>query len=113
MARKKFAVAAWFFAGCAAFVAPASADPSLSRDELDFIGAVAPQGYSGDVYQTVRVGYKVCSLLDQGLSHEAIERFVADSFGDRRDSATYYALLFSQYATYHLCPRHIGEYGNI
>ena len=75
--------------------------------------SLATQGYSGDVYGTVRAGYRVCSLLDDGMSHEGIARFVADTFSDRRENAGYYAALFAQYATYHLCPRHLGEYGPI
>ena len=47
------------------------------------------------------------------MSHEGIARFVADTFSDRRENAGYYAALFAQYATYHLCPRHLGEYGPI
>ena len=107
------ALASSAFVGCVALAGPASADPVLSPDEVNFIGAVAPQGYSGDVYATVRAGHQVCSLLDQGLTHVAIERFVVDIFGDRRQNADYYAALFSQYAAYHLCPRHIGEFGDI
>jgi hypothetical protein len=56
---------------------------------------------------------QVCSLLDQGLSHVAIQRFVVDTFSDGRQNADYYAELFSQYASYNLCPRHIGEFGQI
>ena len=103
----------WALVGCVAFAAPASADPALTQNEMNFIGSVAPQGYSGDVYQTVRAGYQVCSMLDRSMTHEAIERFVVDTFSDRRPSASYYAALFSQYAAYNLCPRHIGEFGNI
>ena len=44
-------------------------------------------------------GYRVCSLLDKGMSHEAIGRFVIDTFGDSRESNTFYASLFAQYAT--------------
>jgi hypothetical protein len=47
------------------------------------------------------------------MSHEGIERFVNDTFSDRRNNAGYYASLFAQYATYHLCPRHLDEYGPI
>ncbi|SPM43612.1 hypothetical protein MNAB215_5838 [Mycobacterium numidiamassiliense] len=96
-----------------ALAGPASADPFLTKDELNFIGAVAPEGYGGDVYATVRAGHEVCSLLDQGLTHVAIQRFVADTFSDRRQNADYYAALFSQYASYNLCPRHIGEFGQV
>ena len=94
--------------GCVAFAGPAIADPYLTQDETDFIGAVAPQGYSGDVYGTVRTGHEACSMLDQGLTHVAIERFVVDTFSDRRQNASYNAALFLQYAAYHLCPGHIG-----
>lgn len=92
---------------------PALAEPELTRAESDFIGAVAPQGYSRDVYATVAAGHRVCALLDEGISTDGIERFVVDRFGDVRDSAKYYASLFGTYATYHLCPRHIGIFGNI
>lgn len=99
--------------GCGTVAAPASAGPFLTQDELNFIGAVAPEGYGGDVYATVRAGHQVCSLLDQGLTHTAIQRFVVDTFGDGRPNADYYAALFSQYAAYNLCPRRIGEFGQI
>ena len=101
------------FVGVVALAGPAIAEPALTRAETDFIGSVATQGYSGDVYGTVRAGYRVCSLLDKGMSHEGIERFVNDTFSDRRNNAGYYASLFAQYATYHLCPRHLDEYGPI
>jgi hypothetical protein len=98
----------------AALAGPAAAQPPLTESEQDFIGSVAPQGYSGDVYGTLEAGYRVCSLLDDGMSHEGIARFVADTFGDSREHAGYYASLFAQYATYNnLCPRHIGVYGPI
>ena len=97
----------------ATLASPATAAPSLTSVETEFIGAVAPQGYSGDVYGTIRAGHQVCSLLDQGLSHEAIERFVVDTFSDKRDNASFSAELFAQYAAYNLCARHIGEFGNI
>ena len=99
--------------GGLALAEPAIAQPNLTQAETDFVGAVAPQGYSGDVYGTVQAGYRVCSLLDKGMSHEGIERFVNDTFSDRRNNAGYYASLFAQYATYHLCPRHLDEYGPI
>jgi hypothetical protein len=111
--RVTLALASSAFVGCGAFAGPASADPPLTQDEVNFISAVAPQGYSGDVYATVRAGHQVCSLLDQGLSHVAIQRFVVDTFSDRRQIADYYAALFSQYSAYNLCPRHIGEFGQI
>jgi hypothetical protein len=101
------------FVSCGAFAGPASADPPLTQDEANFISAVAPQGYGGDVGATVRAGHQVCSLLDQRLTHVAIQRFVVDTFSDRRRDADYYAALFSQYAAYNLCPRHIGEFGQI
>jgi hypothetical protein len=78
------ALASSVFVGVGAFAGPASADPFLTQDELNFIGAVAPEGYGGDVYATVRTGHQVCSLLDQGLTHVAIQRFVVDTFSDRR-----------------------------
>jgi Protein of unknown function (DUF732) len=99
--------------GGLAWAGPAIAQPDLTQAETDFGGAVAPQGYSGDVYGTVQAGYRVCSLLDKGMSHEGIERFVNDTFNDRPNNAGYYASLFAQYATYHLCPRHLDEYGPI
>jgi hypothetical protein len=73
---------------------PAVADPFLSDRELEFVGSVAPQGYSGDVYATVNAGYRVCSLLDDRVSHEGIARFVQDTFGDSRANWRYYATLF-------------------
>jgi hypothetical protein len=112
----RFGVAAAF--ASAAFVVGVTSAGSavaqpLTEAEKDFIVSVATQGYSGDVYGTLQAGYRVCSLLDDGMSHEGIERFVADTFGDSREHAGYYASLFAQYATYNLCPRHIGEYGSI
>ncbi len=111
--RVTLAIASSVLVGCGAFAGPASADPPLTQDEVNFIGAVASVGYSGDEYATVTAGHQVCSLLDQGLSHVAIQRFVVDTFSDRRQNADYYAAWFSQYASYHLCPRHIGEFGSI
>lgn len=107
------ALASFALVSCVALAGPAIADPYLTQDETDFIGAVAPQGYSGDVYGTVRTGHEACSMLDQGLTQVAIERFVVDTFSDRRQNASYYASVFLQYAAYHLCPRHIGEFGSI
>jgi hypothetical protein len=66
--------------GGLALAGPAIAQPNLTQAETDFVGAVAPQGYSGDVYGTVQAGYRVCSPLDKGMSHEGIERFVKDTF---------------------------------
>ncbi len=112
----------WWATLCAAaallIISPALAgvaigQPNLAQSELNFIKAVAAQGYSGDNYRTVQAGYKVCSLLDKGMSHEGIERFVIDTFDEQRHSASYYATLFAQYATYNLCPRHLDEYGPI
>jgi hypothetical protein len=42
-----------------ALAAPVVAQPHLTQAETDFIGSVAPQGYSGDVYGTVRAGHRV------------------------------------------------------
>ena len=103
----------WLVLAGAASAGPAVADPALTDTELDFIASVAPQGYGGDVYQTLKTGYRVCSMLDDGMSHEGIERFVVDTFGDSRGSARYYAALFSQYAAYNLCPRHLDQFGQI
>ena len=107
------ALAALGLVGSVTSAGPAIADPYLTQDEINFIGAVAPQGYSGDVYGTVRAGHQACSMLDQGLTQVAIERFVVDTFSDRRQNASYYAALFLQYAAYNLCPRHVGEFGSI
>src|SRR5215203_5577217 len=98
----RFAVAAAF--ASAAFVVglalagPAFAQP-LTQAELDFVNSVVPQGYPSGT-ETVEAGYRVCSLLDKGMSHEGIGRFVIDTFGDTRESNTFYASLFAQYATY-------------
>ena len=91
----------------------AIAQPDLTQEETAFVSAVVLQGYSATVDGLVQAGYRVCSLLDKGMSHEGIERFVNDTFSDRRNNAGYYASLFAQYATYHLCPRHLDEYGPI
>lgn len=80
---------------------------------MEFIDSVASVGFLGDTNATVEAGYGVCSLLDKGVSHEGIKRFLADTLSDRRETSGYYAHLFAQYATYNLCPRHIGEYGQI
>ena len=56
-------------------------------------------------------GYRVCELLDQRVTIEGVDRFVQDTFHDSRGA--YYAELFAQFATYNLCPRHVGVYGQI
>jgi len=92
-------------------------NPAPTQREMEFIQSVATVGFLGDTKATLEAGYGICSLLDKGVSHEGIERFVADSLSDSRkmsgEHSGYYATLFAQYATYNLCPRHVGEYGQI
>ena len=75
----------------------------------DFVSAVAQQGFVGP--NVVDAGYRVCGLLDQGVTVEGVDRFVQDTFHDQRGG--YYAELFGTYAVYNLCPRHMGVYGQI
>src|ERR1700722_10474766 len=63
-ARVTLALASSAFVVSGALAGPSRADPFLTQDELNFIGAVAPEGYGGDVYATIRAGHEVCSLLD-------------------------------------------------
>jgi hypothetical protein len=108
MGRITTAIAA--LAAAIALAVPASAQPASTGAEQDFIDSVASQGYAGNVLEA---GYSVCQMLDDGMSHEGINRFLADTFNDRREHASYYASIFAQYATYNLCPRNLDEYGPI
>ena len=96
--------------GCAAaFVTPAAAEPQLSPREAEFVSSVSWL-YSGG-RNLLSTGYEVCTMLDRGMRHEGIERFLAGTFNDQRANSGYYATLFAQYATYNLCPRNMDEYG--
>jgi hypothetical protein len=44
------------------------------------------------------------------VGYDGIDRFIIDTFGDTRESSTYYASLFASYAAGYLCPRHMDKY---
>ena len=91
---------------------PAAADDGLTDAEYQFLMAVESQGYPPNG-QTVDVGYRACSLLDDEVQPADVDRFVADTYADTRDGALFYAALFNGYAAYRLCPRHMDKYGSV
>jgi hypothetical protein len=57
-------------------------------------------------------GYQACKLMDNGMSEEAVRRYIADSVSTDRSNSAYEAALFQQFAVYNLCPRHEADYGS-
>lgn len=101
----------WWAAGAALVVGLVCAPVAQAvPDEEAFASAVGHVGFTGP--QVVPAGWQVCELLDRGMSTEGVSRYVTDTFGER-PNAGYYAVIFAQYATYNLCPRHLGVYGPV
>ncbi|AGM28127.1 DUF732 domain-containing protein [Mycobacteroides abscessus subsp. abscessus] len=91
--------------------------PQPPADEVGFIASIQSLDHyaitcARCAQDAIKVGYRACRGFDTGGSVAAINA-VKSAYNSDSDNSDYYATLFAQYASVHLCPQHQGEIGPI